>query len=107
MEPPARLLAQLAGDEGKTRQKAARLVIDLADTANADGYVPVVAFGPSGGRLASGSSDRTVKLWDVSTGECVATLEGHTSEVFSVAFDPSGGRLASGSADQTVILWQA
>jgi WD40 repeat protein len=48
-----------------------------------------------------------VKLWDVSTGECVATLEGHTDAVRSVSFDPSGGRLASGSGDRTVIVWQA
>ena len=41
MEPPQRLLDQLAGREGNTRQKAARLVIDLADTANADGYLEV------------------------------------------------------------------
>ena len=32
---------------------------------------------PDGRRVVSGSDDRTLKVWDVATGECVATLEGH------------------------------
>jgi WD40 repeat protein len=63
-----------------------------------------VAFDPSGGTLASGSRDNTVKLWDAATGACLLTLEGHASWVSSVAFDPSGGTLASGSY-KTVNLW--
>eukprot|EP01052_Picozoa_sp_SAG31_P025190 SAG31_NODE_2195_length_6220_cov_9.014703_1_plen_439_part_10 len=64
-----------------------------------------VAFDASGGTLASGSHDQTVKLWDVASGECLRTLEGHSDSVESVAFDASGGTLASGSHDQTVKLW--
>ena len=33
---------------------------------------------PDGRRVVSGSQDKTLKVWDVATGECVATLEGHT-----------------------------
>ena len=66
-----------------------------------------VAFDPSGSRLASGSYDQSVKVWELSTGECVATLEGHSSFVRSVAFDPSGSRLASGSDDRSVKVWYA
>ena len=54
MEPPVRLLGQLAVEEGKTRQKAARLVIDLADTANADGYLPAVHAHVSGASVITG-----------------------------------------------------
>jgi WD40 repeat protein len=55
--------------------------------------------------LASGSNDLTVRLWDVSTGECSLTLQGHTNWVQSVAFSADGKILASGSDDQTVRLW--
>ncbi|KAL8367221.1 hypothetical protein RB599_010285 [Gaeumannomyces hyphopodioides] len=66
-----------------------------------------VAFSPDGQRLASASSDKTVKLWDVMTGACLQTLKGHSGSVFSVAFSPDGQRLASASDDKTVKLWDA
>ena len=62
-----------------------------------------VAFSQNG-ILASGSKDATVKLWDVTTTESIATLRGHTDEVTSVAFSRDG-ILASGSEDATVKLW--
>ncbi len=64
-----------------------------------------VAFSPDGQLLASGSCDNTVKLWNVSTGECLETLQGHADWVWSVAFSPDGQLLASGSSDFTVRLW--
>ena len=36
---------------------------------------------PDGRRVVSGSDDKTLKVWDVETGECVATLEGHSESV--------------------------
>ena len=68
-------------------------------------YVSSVAFAPDGKTLATGSWDRTVKLWDVTTGKELATLKGHTDAVSSVAFAPDGKTLATGSVDQTVKLW--
>ena len=56
-----------------------------------------------GGMLASGSDDRTVKLWDVGSGTCVKTLAGHIQRVSSVC--EVGGMLASGSEDNTVKMW--
>lgn len=64
-----------------------------------------MAFSPDGTLLASSSSDKTVKLWDVSTGHEVFTFTGHTGEVHSVAFSPDGQWLASGSYDGTIKLW--
>ncbi|MBI1762291.1 MAG: TIR domain-containing protein, partial [Acidobacteria bacterium] len=65
-----------------------------------------VAFAPDGRTLASGSADKTVKLWDVASGQERATLKGHGARVWSVAFAPDGRTLASGSADMTVRLWE-
>jgi WD40 repeat protein len=73
------------------------------------GTVYALAVSSSGGQdqplVASGSSDRTVRLWDTHTRECVAVLKGHTSWVKSVAFSPDGRLLASASIDKTVRLW--
>ena len=55
--------------------------------------------------MASGSLDKTVKLWNVQSGDCVRTLEGHSSGVISVAWSGDSQTLASGSHDKTVKLW--
>jgi WD40 repeat protein len=68
-------------------------------------YVRCVAFSPDGKTLASGSDDKTVKLWDVATGKEKATLRGHTDEVWYVAFLPERKTVVSGSLDGTVRLW--
>ncbi|AUT66447.1 DUF4062 domain-containing protein [Paraburkholderia terrae] len=56
------------------------------------------------GRLASGSEDATIKLWNQDNGACEATLEGHTGWVSALAALVDG-RLASGSWDHTIKLW--
>jgi WD40 repeat protein len=70
------------------------------------GHVHSVAFSPDGKLLASGSSDLTIKLWEVSTGKELRTLRGHTDTVYSVAFHPDGKVLASASKDKTIKLWE-
>ncbi len=52
-----------------------------------------VVFSPDGKRLATGSDDRTVKLWDAATGREIFTLRGHADAINSVAFSPDGKRL--------------
>ncbi|KAJ7868391.1 WD40 repeat-like protein, partial [Mycena olivaceomarginata] len=67
-----------------------------------------VAFSPDGTRIASGSDDDTIRVWDAATGQQVGDpLAGHTSSVRSVAFSPDGTRIASGSGDDTIRVWDA
>jgi WD40 repeat protein len=68
--------------------------IDGADTGSPDGKM-----------LASGSKDKTIKLWDIQTYKELAALNGHTDWVWSVAFTPDGKTLASTSKDETIKLW--
>ena len=67
--------------------------------------VSSVAFSPDSSVLAAARiHDRALKLWDLTTGQIKATLEGDSDTVQSIAFSPSGNTLASGRGDR-VILW--
>jgi WD40 repeat protein len=67
--------------------------------------VTSVPWSSDGKRLASASYDKTVRVWDTSSGQTLLTYKGHTAAVYSVAWSPDGKRLASASADQTVQVW--
>ncbi|KAF7557010.1 hypothetical protein G7Z17_g1025 [Cylindrodendrum hubeiense] len=76
-------------------------------TLEGHGLVTSVSFSGDGRRLASGSADRTVKIWDAITGALQRTLKGHSTFINSVKFSGDGGQLASGSDDKTVRIWDA
>ncbi|NEQ12491.1 MAG: WD40 repeat domain-containing protein [Moorea sp. SIO3E2] len=64
-----------------------------------------IAVTPDDTMVISGSSDHTVKVWDVNTGAEIRTLTGHTSPVNAVAVTPDGTRVISGASDNTVRVW--
>ena len=68
-----------------------------------------IGFSPNSKILASGSEDRTIRLWDLSQAEenpkLLKELEEHNFWVSSVAFSPDGKRLVSGSYDKTIRIW--
>ena len=64
-----------------------------------------IAFAPTGDRLAVGSREGAIYLWDFIRKERLNPLVGHTDHIWSVAFSPDGKRLASGSSDDTNRLW--
>ncbi|MDJ0736154.1 MAG: serine/threonine-protein kinase [Nostocaceae cyanobacterium] len=72
--------------------------------------VHTVTISPKGNILASGSSDNTIKLWNVNTGKLLRKLggwfAGHSSMVYDLAFSPNGEIIASASWDETIKLWQ-
>jgi hypothetical protein len=58
-----------------------------------------------GSRLVSGSDDNTLRVWDMSSMECVGTLKGQTGRVSTCTLTADGSRLVSGSFDNTLLVW--
>jgi hypothetical protein len=73
-------------------------------------YIWSVAWSPNGKRIASGSWDRSVQVWDALSGKNVFIYHGHSNAqygVYSVAWSPAGKYIASGSSDPKVQVWDA
>ena len=64
-----------------------------------------MAYSPDGAFLASGSLDKTIRIWNITEGKEIKKLEGHLDKVYSVTYSPDGAFLASGSGDGTIRIW--
>jgi WD40 repeat protein len=80
-------------------------VEELANLPGHTGAIVTVAMAPHGRILATGSYDRTVKLWEVPTGKELGTLKGHGNIIRAVTYSHDGRTIASGCYDQTVKIW--
>ena len=64
-----------------------------------------ITYSPDGNYLASGSADKTIKIWDVASGKCILTIPSDSGTVYTVAYSPDGKILASGGYDGSVKFW--
>ncbi|WNL35109.1 WD40 repeat domain-containing protein (plasmid) [Arcobacter cryaerophilus gv. pseudocryaerophilus] len=55
--------------------------------------------------IISGSVDKTIKIWDFKTSECLRTLEGHVDAISIVTISKDGKYIVSGSKDKTIKIW--
>jgi transducin (beta)-like 1 len=55
--------------------------------------------------LATASFDKTVRIWDTTSGNCLQTLDRHEEAVYSISFSPDGEYIASGSLDRCLNIW--
>jgi WD40 repeat protein len=71
------------------------------------GAVEALAWSPDGARLASADSAQRVTIWEVATGERLASLNGYVAQMADVAWSPDGGKIAAGSQDGALSIWNA
>jgi WD40 repeat protein len=69
-----------------------------------DDEVTFVTYAPNSNVIASGSKDKTIRLWNTRTGQLITTLVGHTDDVIALAFN-ANSELISLSKDKTTIFW--
>lgn len=79
----------------------------IANFVGHSNLVTAVAWHTDGNKIASGSYDQSIIVWDISRAEKLLTLCGHTGAVNSLAWSSDGKQLCSGSHDKTVRIWDA
>ncbi|MEH2396959.1 WD40 repeat domain-containing protein [Nostoc sp.] len=67
--------------------------------------VNAVVVTPNGQQVISASSDYTLKVWNLATGEEQFTLNGHSDSVYAVVVTPNGQQVISASSDYTLKVW--
>lgn len=107
------VLAVASGEPGKVGKLRLYLVTDprkppAKPFVDADAHkdsIHALAFSGDGNALATGSYDRTVKVWPLDKDRPTLTLTDHSDSVYAVAFSPDGKLLATGAADRAVKVW--
>ncbi len=102
--PSGKLFAVSVEKDNKARLFETTTGRELECVGHRD-FVSGLGFSPDGSRLATGSMDGTIKLWDTATGSETGRLPGHQQEATDVAFSPDGRTLASLAQGDSVKLW--
>ncbi|PSN17131.1 hypothetical protein C7271_19330 [filamentous cyanobacterium CCP5] len=96
-----------------TAKRAAAVTTWQSEPIEAGSVVTALAVSPDGRALATGGSDRSLKLWDLATGELIHAFTGrlglsprHQDEIVAVAFTPDGRQLISTSRDGSIFTWE-
>jgi hypothetical protein len=103
-----KLLAAAGGVPGEAGEVALYEASTGKPVRTLSGHTEVVyavAFRPDGRELATGSLDKTARIWNVESGQCVRVVKDHADAVMGVAYSPDGKLLATGSADRSVKLF--
>ncbi|MBC8352187.1 MAG: WD40 repeat domain-containing protein [Planctomycetes bacterium] len=101
--------AEKAAAEKAAAEKAAEIAAQ--SIATHERWVTSAVYSPDGSIIATAGGQSLqyrpgdVLLWDATSGNLIAALEGHTSNVWSVAFSPDGATLVSSGYDGKVIVW--
>ena len=75
------------------------------DNTTYGSYPKSLVFSPDGAILVSGLSRGAIQLWEITTGDRIAALDGHTQKVKTLVFSSDGKTLVSTAADGTILLW--
>jgi WD40 repeat protein len=113
--PDAQVVCHLQGhkpDRGKepAEQRGPEAESQGSQEAQEDPYehwIGTLAFSPDGTTLVSGSRDKTIKFWEIPSGQLIRTVGAHDGWVRAVTFSPDGKVLASCSDDTTIKLWDS
>lgn len=100
--PDSRTLASAGGDGVRLWDIVAHTVVSLEGEA---GSVYSLAFSPDGRTLACSGHNRTIRLWQVPSGRCLATLQTGDRLAWSLAFSPDGRMLVCGGAGDSLRLF--
>lgn len=102
--------------EGSLLATAGESVVEIWDVASGNclyvleeeehkGRIKSVAFSPDNQLLVAGSTDKTIKIWDLHNRQLIRKLIGHDASVVSVAVSPDGEKIVSSACEGTIRIW--